>query len=134
MKTSSPEKYTIEYIFGASPKLLYNYISTAQGLSDWFADNVTLKENAFVFHWEGSEQKALISSKKDNEFVRFKWIDEEFNNYFELKIDSNSVSNEITLIITDFATAEDKKEAIMVWDGAINKLLRIIGGKLVNHH
>ena len=74
----------------------------------------------------------FISAKKDNEFIRFKWLDEEFNNYFEFKIDTNSVFSEITLFITDFAFAENMKESEMMWNSAINKMLRIIGGKLVH--
>jgi uncharacterized protein YndB with AHSA1/START domain len=132
MKTTCPVKYTLEYIFVASPKLVYNYISTAQGLADWFADNVTIRDNVYIFHWEDSEQKALMSSKKENEYVRFKWIEEDISNYFEMRIDTNSVSNEVTLIITDFAFENEKEEAVMVWNGAIKKLLRTIGGKLVN--
>jgi len=132
MKTHCPTKYVLEYIFIASPRLLYHYMSTAQGLSEWFADKVDEKNGIFYFSWNGSEQKAEISAKKENEYIRFKWIDEESNNYFEFKIDTESIYNEVTLIITDFAFAEDTKESTMVWNSAINKMLRIIGGKLVN--
>jgi len=132
MKKRCPNKYTLEYIFIASPKLLFHYISTDQGLSEWFSDKVILKDNVYHFYWGESEQKAIISSKKENEFIRFKWIDEEENNYFELKIDTDSVNNDIALIITDFAFDEDKEDSIMVWNSAIKKLLRIIGGKLIN--
>jgi len=107
-------------------------MSTAQGLSEWFADKVDNKDTIFYFTWDGVVQKAEITSKKENEFIRFKWIDEETNNYFEFKIDTESIYNEVTLIITDFAFEEDIKEATMVWNSAINKMLRIIGGKLVN--
>jgi hypothetical protein len=132
MKTHCPDKYTLEYIFVASAKLLYHYLSSEQGLSEWFADKVSLKDDVFHFYWGESEQRASISAKKDNEYIRFKWLDEEFNNYFEFKIDTNSVFSEITLFITDFAFAENMKESEMMWNSAINKMLRIIGGKLVH--
>ena len=132
MKTHCPDKYTLEYIFIASPKLLYHYLSTEQGLSEWFANKVILKDNIFHFYWEESEQKAIISSKKENELIRFKWIDNKENIFFEFKINADLVYNEIALIITDFAFEEDKEESIMVWNGAIKKLLRIIGGKFTN--
>ena len=132
MKTHCPVKYSLEYIFIASPKRLYHYLSSEQGLSEWFADKVILKDNVFQFFWDGSAQKAVISSKKENEFIQFKWLDVEFNNYFEFKINTDSVCNEITLIITDFALEDDFQDSKMVWNSAINKMLRIIGGKLVN--
>ncbi len=132
MKTHCPIKYVLEYIFIASPKFLYNYLSTEDGLSEWFADKVIVKDNIFHFYWNGSEEKAIISEKKDKEFIRFKWLDKEINNFFEFEIDSSSINSEITLVVTDFALEEDIKESEMVWNAAINKLLRIIGGKLVN--
>jgi len=132
MKTPCPIKYELEYIFIASPKLLYTYISTDEGLSEWFADKVIVKDNVFHFYWEGSEEKAIIAEKKDKEFIRFNWMDEDCNKYLEFKIDTSSINSEITLIVTDFAFKEDIKESEMVWDVAIKKMLRIIGGKLVN--
>ncbi|WP_373657448.1 START-like domain-containing protein, partial [Escherichia coli] len=33
-------KYEMEFPITASPQLLYQYISTSSGLSEWFADNV----------------------------------------------------------------------------------------------
>ena len=132
MKAPLPKIYTLEYVFIASPKLLYHYLSTEQGLSEWFADNVFSTDDIFHFCWEETDQKATIYSKKDRDFIRFKWIEEEENNYFEFKIKTDSVLNELTLIITDFAFDEDKEESIMVWNSAIKKLLRIIGGKFTN--
>jgi len=132
MKTQDLEKYVLEYIFIASPKLLYHYLSTDQGLSEWFAEKVELVDGVFHFTWEETEQKAVIDAKKENEFIRFKWIDDDSNTYFEFKIDSDSVFSENTLIITDFALPEDIKETKMVWDAAIKKMLRIIGGKLIS--
>ncbi|MGD0711275.1 MAG: START-like domain-containing protein [Bacteroidales bacterium] len=132
MKSHCPKKYTLEYIFIASVKLLYHYLSTEQGLSEWFADKVELKDDVFHFYWGDTEQKATLSAKKENESIRFKWLDEEFDNYFEFKIDTNSIMSENTLVITDFAFEENMKEAEMLWNSAINKMLRIIGGKLVH--
>jgi hypothetical protein len=132
MKTLCPNKYTLEYIFIASPKLLYHYLSTEQGLSEWFAEKVIFKDDVFHFYWGESEQEAIISSKKEHEYIRFKWIDGEENNYFEFKINTDSICNEITLVINDFAFDAEKEESIMVWNSAIKKLLRIIGGKFTN--
>jgi uncharacterized protein YndB with AHSA1/START domain len=132
MKLPCPKKYVLEYIFVASPKRLFDYLSTEQGLSEWYADKVILKDNIFNFSWEDSEQEATIVGKKENEYIRFKWIDEEAENYFEFRIGSESISNEITLIITDFAFEDDIKYAEMAWNFAIKKLLQRIGAKLIS--
>ncbi|MFA4852637.1 MAG: START-like domain-containing protein [Bacteroidales bacterium] len=132
MKSPCPKKYVLEYIFVASPKRLFYHLSTEQGLSEWYADKVILKDNIFHFSWEDSEQKATIVHKKENEYICFKWVDEEADNFFEFRISSESISNEITLIITDFALENDIKYAEMTWNFAIKKLLRGIGAKLIS--
>jgi len=132
MKTEEPQKYVLEYIFIASPKLLYHYLSTELGLAEWFAEKVENVDGVLHFFWEDTELKAIVDSKKENEFIRFKWIDESFDTYFEFRIDSDSVYSENTLVVTDFALAEDFQDSKMVWDAAIKKMLRIIGGKLIS--
>ena len=63
MKTHCPQKYT-RNIFIASVKLLYHYLSTEQGLSEWFADKVDLKDGIYHFSWGATEQKASLFQKK----------------------------------------------------------------------
>lgn len=63
-KTNKKQKYTLEFEIKSSPKILYNYLSTASGLEEWFADKVNIREGDFIFHWEGSEQRARIINKK----------------------------------------------------------------------
>ena len=47
-------KYEIEFPIMASPQLLYQYISTPSGLSEWFADNVNSRRELFTFIWDDS--------------------------------------------------------------------------------
>ncbi|GAL63704.1 hypothetical protein JCM19300_2740 [Algibacter lectus] len=51
-------KYNIEFPIQASPQLLYQYISTPSGLSEWFSDNVNSRGELFTFIWDGSEEKS----------------------------------------------------------------------------
>jgi len=44
------EKFELEYIIKSSPAILFNYLSTPDGLSQWFADNVNIKDNKFYFY------------------------------------------------------------------------------------
>ena len=43
------EKISLEYIFKTSPGILFTRLSTASGLSEWFADDVNIKENLYTF-------------------------------------------------------------------------------------
>ena len=58
-------KFEIEFPIHASPQLLFQYISTPSGLSEWFADNVNSRGELFTFIWDGSEESAKMLTKKD---------------------------------------------------------------------
>ena len=60
-KPSKPEpknKLVLEYIIYASQKLLFEFITTPSGLSEWFADNVNIQNNIYTFIWDGAKQEA----------------------------------------------------------------------------
>jgi hypothetical protein len=57
-------KYEIEFPIQASEKLLFQYISSPSGLSEWFADNVNYRGEIFIFIWDGAEESAKLLSKK----------------------------------------------------------------------
>ena len=63
-------KYELEFPIHASPSLLYQYISTPSGLSEWFADNVNSRGEIFTFIWDDSEEKAKLVSKRSGERVK----------------------------------------------------------------
>ncbi len=120
-------KVELEFIFNSSERILFNRLSTASGLSEWFADDVTVRDNVFTFIWEGVEEKAELINKKDLQYVRFKWLDSEENTYFEFKIQSDALTKDIALIITDFAIDDEKEEVIDLWESQINELKHILG-------
>ena len=45
LSTSKKKLFTADYEIHASIKMLYPYIQTASGLSEWFADDVTINNN-----------------------------------------------------------------------------------------
>ena len=46
------EKFHIEYVFDkVSRKSLWNQLTTGMGLSSWFADEVKIKNEHYVFCW-----------------------------------------------------------------------------------
>lgn len=132
MKTKSLHKFTLEYRFNVSPRMLYSMLSTSEGLSVWFADRVVSANNHFQFFWDEEENTAELTHIKEFENLRFEWIKGESDKYFEFHINSDSIDNETTLLITDFAEEADLHEAEMSWDFSVNKLLRALGSKISN--
>ncbi|SRR5690554_2218378 len=121
-------KYVLEFQIQASPSLLYNYISTPSGLSEWYADNVNSRGELFTFIWEGSEEQARLVSKKSGERVRFRWNeDEETNYYFEIKIQVDDITKDVSLLITDFAEEDEIEEGKMLWENMVGNLKQVLG-------
>jgi uncharacterized protein YndB with AHSA1/START domain len=121
-------KYELEYTLNTSPNFLYSRLSTPEGLSEWFADNVNLKRGKFQFIWEGAEQEASVIQKKSNKYIRFHWEDDEDQEqYFEFRIHTDELTGDVALLITDFAEEEEKDDAIDLWDTQISELKQAIG-------
>ena len=122
-------KYTIEYPLKTSISVLYKRLTTPSGLSEWFADNVSIKNDVLTFYWDGSEEKAIVLSKKKGESIRYQWLENEGEDrYFELSIQVDEMTKDIALIVTDFAENNDEKEeGILMWDTQIDNLKSAIG-------
>ena len=123
-------RYEIEFPINSSPQLLYQYISTPSGLSEWFADNVNSRGEFFTFIWNDSVEKARLCSKKSGEKVRFKWVDENNKDtefYFELHILVDEITKDVSLTVIDFADIDEVSEAKLLWENQISDLKHVIG-------
>jgi uncharacterized protein YndB with AHSA1/START domain len=121
-------KFELEIPIQASPQLLYQYISTASGLSEWFADNVNSRSELFTFIWDDQEEQAKLLTKKNGERVKFKWLEsDEDQSYFEIRIQVDGITKDVSLIITDFAEDDEVEESKMLWDNQISDLKQILG-------
>ena len=116
-----------EFPLRSSPKILFGFLSTADGLEEWFADKVTIKDGNYIFHWDGEERKAKIIAKKDNQFIKFNWINEDQDTYLEFNIVTDELTNDVSLMITDFCLESEKKETQQLWSSQIHDLMHISG-------
>lgn len=103
-------------------------MSTPSGLSEWFANDVNIKDKTYTFFWDRSEESALLmKSKRDS--VRFQWEDDEGEDYyFEMAIKIDDLTKDVALIVTDFAEEDEVDEIKLMWDNSISKLKQAIGG------
>ncbi len=124
------EKYELEFILNSSPGILEKMFSSPDGLGEWFADDVTVKDDIYTFYWDGSSEIARIINHKSQSRIRFKWLaDEEdgIDSYFEIGYNIDPITNQVALNITDFAYPEDKESAILLWNQQVTDLKRILG-------
>ena len=124
---SDKVKYELEFPIQASPNMLYQYISSASSLTEWFADDVNSRGKIFSFFWDGSEEKAELISSKNNQFVKFKWLENEDNSFFEIRIVVDELTKDVSLIITDFSDEDEVDESKMLWESQIADLKQVLG-------
>ena len=121
-------KYELEFPIHASPQMLYQYISTPSGLSEWFADNVNSRGELFTFIWDDSEEVAKLLTKKNGERIKFKWVeDDDDQSYFEIRIQVDGITKDVSLMVTDFSEDDEVEETKMLWDNQISDLKKVLG-------
>ena len=122
-------KFVGEYEMRASKKMLYPYISSASGLSQWFADDVNINEDkVFTIIWDGEENKARMVSSRINHHVKFEFLDSgDDPNFVEFVLDINELTNTVFIRVTDYSDM-DAQEAQDLWDSLIHDLKEIVGG------
>lgn len=124
------EKYELEFSINSSPQLLYQYISDPSGLSEWFAENVNSRGEIYSFIWGDSEEKAKLVTRKADERVRYRWLDEddkESEYYFELRIHRDELTKDVTIIVVDFAEPDEVEESKQLWENQIMDLKQVLG-------
>jgi len=121
-------KFDLEFPIHSSPAFLYQYLSTPDGLSEWFADNVNSRSDIFTFIWDDSEEEAKRIGYKTNEKIRYKWLnDDDEGTYFEFRIQVDALTNDVSLMVTDFADEDDIEESKMFWENQVAELKHTIG-------
>lgn len=127
MAKSKTKKYTLEYIIRSSPLILYDFLTTATGLQQWFADEVDNEGNQFSFTWRGETENAELISTEDDDFIRYRWDWQEPDEYFEFRIDKSEITNDTILYVSDFAEERDLDNSKRLWDAQIHNLIKRIG-------
>jgi uncharacterized protein YndB with AHSA1/START domain len=123
------QKIELEFTVKSSVKILYQCLSTSSGLSEWFADDVTIKNDQAKFEWDGSVEEAVILSKKTDQYIRYQFLDDEGTDYyFEFSIKTDPLTGDVGLFITDFAEEDEMEEQSRLWESQIGELRHILGG------
>ena len=124
------EPFELEFLLKTSPKVLDNMISTPSGLSEWFSDDVNIKDDVYTFIWDDSEEEARLVTKKANSKIKFQWIEDEedgIDAYFELRYEIDPMTKAVVLTVTDFAEPDEIEESKRLWENQINDLKRTLG-------
>ncbi|MFI5138723.1 MAG: START-like domain-containing protein [Sphingobacteriales bacterium] len=121
------KKFNIEYEIKSSPRILYSFLNEPNGLTQWFADDVSVKDQVYTFTWDGEQQTAKLLTAKENKVVRFRWVDDDPQFYFEMEIIQDELTNDVALSVTDFAFEEAIAERKLIWNNQIEYLVSVLG-------
>ena len=90
---------------------------------------VKIKDGKFYkFVWEDTFQEVEQTINRPISQVRYNWLAEDrVDTYFEFKIHTMELSNEIALEVIAFATPDEKDDAIFLWETQIGLLKRKLG-------
>ena len=130
----SKHLFTADFEIKASKKMLYPYLSSASGLAQWMADDVTIDEDkVFNFIWDEEDHRARMVSHRTNNYVRYEFLpedeeDEDDPSYFELRLDMNELTQTVLLKVMDYSDMDDDEELFDLWEGLVDNLKETVGG------
>lgn len=121
--------FEMEFIFRASPTIVYQFLTNPACLVRWFCDEVDISGNIYTFFWDGDEQVATLVEDWEDELLRFEWEDAPARSeYLQFNISKSGITEETVLNITDFCDANDVKNARMLWESQIAQMKVATGG------
>jgi uncharacterized protein YndB with AHSA1/START domain len=121
--------FNMEFIFRASPAIIYKFLTTPSCLIRWFSDGVDIQDDIYTFDWQGFEEEAELIDDIEEERLRFRWLDaDDEAEYFEYRMYKSDVTGETILEITDFADEDEVDEQKDLWNSQIDKLRKETGG------
>lgn len=125
-KDKQKQKVVMEFGLKSSPKILFGYLSSPNGLAQWFADDVIYKDGTYHFIWDNEVLKAKMVSVRENKSVRFKWVDDE-HSFLDFEILQDELTGDVALSVTDFALETELEDKKMIWHNQVEDLIHVLG-------
>ena len=123
-------KFELEFLLKTSSRVLENMITTPAGLSEWFSDDVVIKDDLITFKWDSGEEKARLLTKRISDKIKWQWTEDEedgIDSFCELKYHIDPLTKVVVLTITDFAEEDEMEEAKRLWENQILKMKQTLG-------
>lgn len=121
--------FDVEFLFRASPTILYKFFTVPSAIIRWFCDEADIEGEIYTFAWDGAEETAEMIDDIEDERVRFKWEDAESDEeYWEIRFSKSEVTGETILEITDWCDDDEVDDQRQFWESQIKKLRMATGG------
>jgi len=132
--TNSKRRFEMEYPINASPRLLFPYLASASGLSQWFCDDVRLDpDHRLNMVWDKQNHYAEIAVQRPGRSIRYVFLDERKQplsdaNYLDFSLEYSKITDSVFLRVTDYSDHGNDKEQQELWDSLVGKLREQVGG------
>ncbi len=120
--------YDMEFLFRASPTILYRFLTDPACLIRWFCDGVDKEGDVFSFTWEGEMEVADLVDDIEEERLRFRWQESDEGEYFEFRMYKSDVTDETVMEITDFCDDDEVEDQKELWASQMEALRKETGG------
>ena len=128
-------KFTSEYEFQASPKILFEFISTPVGLSQWFCDKASEgTDHHWNLVWDEASHPAVLTHNKPWKLIRFQFDGSESDDlhdpaFLQFEIEKSELTRAAFLRITDYSGMNNRQELEELWNNLIGNLKTVIREK-----
>ena len=128
-------KFTDEFEFQASPKILFEFISTPIGLSQWFCDKAKSNiQNVWNLEWDDVNHLAQQTHNKPLKLVRYQFespADEDKADppFLQFEIEKSELTRVAFLKVTDYSSMSNLQDLQELWHGLIGNLKSVIREK-----
>jgi len=126
--TNKRVSFDQEFIFKASPGILYQFLTYPDILVRWFCDAVDIQDEVYTFEWDGSEEEWEMVDDIQEERIKFNILDADDDEYVEFRMYKSDITNETILELTAFADDGEEDEERTFWENQIRKLKSACGG------
>lgn len=128
-RTSHGEGFKIEIdLDNASPKSVWNQISTARGLSEWIAPRVDVSLRKIHVFWDetGDDRSATVTDLKKGEYIQWNWNDCP-TSYVRMEIVVSELSHFVSLMVNDHDEHLEPATLQKIWANHRRKLRLSLG-------
>lgn len=122
-------KFDMEFIFRASPAIIYKFLTAPSCLIRWFCDGVDINGEQYSFTWLGFTENAEMLDDIEEERIKFRWLDADHEDeFFEFRMYKSPITEETILELTDFCDEDELEDQKELWTNQMNRLRKEMGG------
>lgn len=121
-------KFELEFLFKASPFILYTFFTTPANLVRWFCDEVDIQDDRYTFGWNGSTERADLVEDIENEHLKFEWLDRDSDDdSTAFTISTSPMTGETVLLVTECCHPDEQEDQKIFLEDIIKKLRQETG-------